>query len=284
MGHIISGKELSKTIRSEVKDRVEKLTEEYKRSPHLAVVLVGDDPASRSYVKAKERACKKAMIKSTVIIKDESISEDELLQIIEDLNEDSTIDGILVQLPLPKQINEDTVIDAIQLEKDVDGFHPLNLAYMHLGREAIYPATPKGIMTMIHSANIDVKGKKALVIGRSNIVGKPVAMLLLKEHATVTIAHSRTKNLKEECLAADIIIAAVGRPNMVTADMVKQGAIVIDVGVNRVDGKLVGDVDFEQVKEKASYITPVPGGVGPMTITSLLENTLECYERRMNND
>lgn len=284
MGHIISGKELSKTIRSEVKDRVEKLTEEYKRSPHLAVVLVGDDPASRSYVKAKERACKKAMIKSTVIIKDESISEDELLQIIEDLNEDSTIDGILVQLPLPKQINEDTVIDAIQLEKDVDGFHPLNLAYMHLGREAIYPATPKGIMTMIHSANIDVKGKKALVIGRSNIVGKPVAMLLLKEHATVTIAHSRTKNLKEECLAADVIIAAVGRPNMVTADMVKQGAIVIDVGVNRVDGKLVGDVDFEQVKEKASYITPVPGGVGPMTITSLLENTLECYERRMNND
>jgi len=284
MEKIISGKELSKTIRADVKSKVEQLTEKYKRVPHLAVVLVGEDPASKSYVKAKERACKKALMDSTVIIKDEEISEQDLLDIIEKLNANPTVDGILVQLPLPDHIDEDKIIDSIKLEKDVDGFHPLNLAYMHLGRKAIYPATPKGIMTMIHSKGIDVKGKKALVIGRSNIVGKPVAMLLLSEHATVTIAHSRTKNLKEECLASDIIVAAVGRPKMVTADMVKEGAVIIDVGVNRVNGKLVGDVDFEQVKEKASYITPVPGGVGPMTITSLLENTLECFERRMQND
>jgi methylenetetrahydrofolate dehydrogenase (NADP+)/methenyltetrahydrofolate cyclohydrolase len=282
MGTIISGKELSKTIRAEVKEKVEQLRETYGRPPHLAVVLVGEDPASRSYVKAKERACKKAMMESTVILKEETIREEELLKIIDDLNKDETVDGILVQLPLPKHIDEDKVIDAIELEKDVDGFHPLNLAYMHLGRKAIYPATPKGIMTMIHRSGIALKGKKALVIGRSNIVGKPVAMMLLKEHATVTIAHSRTKDLKAECLASDIIVAAVGKAKMVTADMVKEGAVIIDVGVNRVDGKLVGDVDFEAIKEKASYITPVPGGVGPMTITSLLENTLECFERRMN--
>jgi methylenetetrahydrofolate dehydrogenase (NADP+)/methenyltetrahydrofolate cyclohydrolase len=281
VGQIISGKELSKTIRKEVKEQVIVLTEKYHRMPHLAVVLVGDDPASKSYVRAKERACEKAMIKSTVILKNEDTSEEELLQIITKLNDDETVDGILVQLPLPKQINEDKVIDAIKLEKDVDGFHPLNLAYMHLGRHAIYPATPKGIMTMIKRSNIQLKGKKALVVGRSNIVGKPVAMMLLKEHATVTIAHSRTENLKAECLAADIIVAAVGKPKMITADMVKEGATIIDVGVNRVDGKLVGDVDFDALKDKVSYITPVPGGVGPMTITSLLQNTLECYERRV---
>jgi methylenetetrahydrofolate dehydrogenase (NADP+)/methenyltetrahydrofolate cyclohydrolase len=281
MGQIISGKELSKTIRQEVKEQVIALTEKYNRKPHLAVVLVGDDPASKSYVRAKERACEKAMMKSTVILKDEDTSEEELLQIIEKLNDDDTVDGILVQLPLPEQINEDKVIDTIKLEKDVDGFHPLNLAYMHLGRHAIYPATPKGIMTMIERSNIPLKGKKALVIGRSNIVGKPVAMMLLKEHATVTIAHSRTENLKAECLAADIIVAAVGKPKMITADMVKEEAVVIDVGVNRVDGKLVGDVDFDALKDKTSYITPVPGGVGPMTITSLLQNTLECFERRV---
>lgn len=281
MGQIISGKELSKTIREEVKEQVIKLTDQYHRAPHLAVVLVGEDPASRSYVKAKERACKKAMMESTVIIKEEETSEEELLSIINDLNNDQTVDGILVQLPLPKHIDEDKVIDAIKLEKDVDGFHPLNLAYMHLGRHAIYPATPKGIMTMIERSNISLKGKKALVIGRSNIVGKPVAMMLLKEHATVTIAHSRTENLKAECLASDIIVAAVGRAKMITEDMVKEGTVIIDVGVNRVEGKLVGDVDFDAVKDKASYITPVPGGVGPMTITSLLQNTLECYERRV---
>lgn len=281
MGQIISGKELSKTIREEVKEQVIQLTKQYNRAPHLAVVLVGEDPASRSYVKAKERACKRAMMESTVIVKEETTSEKELLKIIDDLNNDKSVDGILVQLPLPDHIDEDKVIDAIKLEKDVDGFHPLNLAYMHLGRHAVYPATPKGIMTMIERSNISLKGKKALVIGRSNIVGKPVAMMLLKEHATVTIAHSRTENLKAECLASDIIVAAVGRAKMITEDMVKEGVVIIDVGVNRVDGKLVGDVDFEAIKDKASYITPVPGGVGPMTITSLLQNTVECYERRV---
>ncbi|AIO18300.1 Bifunctional protein FolD protein [Candidatus Izimaplasma bacterium HR1] len=281
MGEIISGKELSKQIREEVRLQVEELKCKYKAVPHLAVVLVGEDPASQSYVKAKERACIKAGMKSTAIIKPLTITEEALLNIVKDLNDDTTVHGILVQLPLPKHIDENKVIDAIDITKDVDGFHPLNVAYMHLGRDAILPATPKGIMTMIHSKNIELKGKDAIIIGRSNIVGKPIAMLLMKEHATVQIAHSRTVNLKEKCLRSDIIVAAVGRPNTVTSDMVKDGAVIIDVGVNRVDGKLCGDCDFENIKDKASYITPVPGGVGPMTITSLLQNTLECFERLM---
>lgn len=279
MGQIISGKQLSEEIREEVRLQVEDLKRKYGAVPHLAVVLVGEDPASQSYVRAKGRACKKAGMDSTTIIKEETITENELLAIIKELNEDPKVHGILVQLPLPKHIDENKVIDAIDITKDVDGFHPLNVAYMHLGRECILPATPKGIMTMIHSTNIELKGKDAIVIGRSNIVGKPTAMLLLKEHATVTIAHSRTQNLKEKCLQADVIVAAVGRANTVTADMVKPGAVVIDVGVNRVDNKLVGDCDFEAIKEIASFITPVPGGVGPMTITSLLQNTVECFER-----
>ena len=281
MGEIISGKQLSKLKREEVRLQVEELKAKYKAVPHLAVVLVGEDPASQSYVKAKERACIKAGMKSTVIIKSETTSENELLEIVHKLNNDSKVHGVLVQLPLPKHIDENKVIDAIDITKDVDGFHPLNVAYMHLGRKAILPATPKGIMTMIQSKNIELKGKDAIIIGRSNIVGKPIAMLLMKEHATVQIAHSRTQNLKEKCLRADIIVAAVGRPNTVTADMVKEGAVVIDVGVNRVDGKLCGDCDFENIKDKASFITPVPGGVGPMTITSLLQNTLECFVRLM---
>lgn len=281
MGEIISGKALSKEIREEVRIQVEVLKAKYEAVPHLAVVLVGEDPASQSYVRAKKRACIKAGMKSTTIIKPEATSEKELLSIIDELNTDEGVHGILVQLPLPKHINEDKVIDAIDISKDVDGFHPLNVAYMHLGRHAILPATPKGIITMIKSKNIELKGKDAIIIGRSNIVGKPVAMLLMKEHATVQIAHSRTLNLKEKCLRADIIVAAVGHANTVTADMVKEGAVVIDVGVNRVDGKLVGDCDFENIKDKASFITPVPGGVGPMTITSLLQNTLECFERLM---
>lgn len=283
MGEIISGKALSKEIREDVRIKVEQLKAIYKAVPHLAVVLVGEDPASQSYVKAKERACAKAGMKSTGIVTSATISEEELLSIVNGLNDDPLVHGILVQLPLPKHIDENKVIDAIDISKDVDGFHPLNIAYMHLGREAILPATPKGILTMIKSKNIELKGKDAIVIGRSNIVGKPVAMLLMKEHATVQIAHSRTKNLKEKCLKSDIIVAAVGRPNTVTADMVKEGAVVIDVGVNRVNGKLCGDCDFENIKDKASFITPVPGGVGPMTITSLLENTLECFERLMKN-
>lgn len=281
MGEIISGKELSKEIREQVRLDVETLKERFKAVPHLVVILVGEDPASQSYVRGKERACKKAGMDSTVIRKDASITEDELLSMVYALNKDDSVHGILVQLPLPKHIDENKVIDAIALEKDVDGFHPLNVAYMHLGRKPIYPATPKGIMTMIDSKGIELEGKDAIVIGRSNIVGKPTAMLLMSKNATVTIAHSRTRNLKEKCLRSDIIVAAVGRANTVTADMVKEGAVVIDVGVNRVDGKLVGDCDFEGIKDKASYITPVPGGVGPMTITSLLQNTLECFERIM---
>ncbi len=277
MSNIISGKALSKEIRAEVKVEVDALREKFNKVPHLVVVLVGDDPASLSYVTAKERACIRAGMKSTLIRKDESITEKALLDLIHDLNEDPDVHGILVQLPVPDHIDDNKVIDAIKKEKDVDGFHPLNVAAVHLGTKGILPATPKGILTMLKSTNTEIKGKQALVIGRSNIVGKPVAMLLLKEHATVTIAHSRTKNMKELALQADIIVAAVGRANMVTADMVKEGAIIIDVGVNRVNDKLVGDVDFEAVKEKASFITPVPGGVGPMTIASLLQNTVECF-------
>ncbi len=281
MGEIISGKALSKEKREEVRIKVEELKATYGAVPHLAVVLVGEDPASQSYVRAKERACIKAGMKSTVIRKEDTITEEELLTIVDELNADESVHGILVQLPIPRHIDENKVIDAIDITKDVDGFHPLNVAYMHLGRECILPATPKGIMTMLESKNIQLKGKDAIIIGRSNIVGKPAAMLLMKEHATVQIAHSRTQDLKEKCLKADIIVAAVGRANTVTADMVKEGAVIIDVGVNRVDGKLVGDCDFENIKDKASFITPVPGGVGPMTITSLLQNTLECFERLM---
>ena len=284
MGEIISGKVLSKEIREQVRIDVEKLKDLYGAVPHLVVVLIGEDPARQSYVKSKERACIKAGMKSTVIRKEDTVSEAEVLSIIDALNKDDDVHGILVQLPVPKHIDENKIIDAIDYRKDVDGFHPLNIAYMHMGRPAILPATPKGIITMLKSINVDLVGKDAIIIGRSNIVGKPAAMLLMKEHCTVQIAHSRTKNLKEKCLNADIIVAAVGRANTVTADMVKDGAIIIDVGVNRVDGKLVGDVDFEHVKDKASYITPVPGGVGPMTITSLLQNTIETFKECMNID
>jgi methylenetetrahydrofolate dehydrogenase (NADP+) / methenyltetrahydrofolate cyclohydrolase len=277
MSNIISGKELSKEIRQQVKQEVEILKKNYGKVPHLVVILVGEDPASNSYGTAKEKACINAGMKSTLIRKKETIKEEELLGMIDDLNNDSDVHGILVQLPLPKHIDENKVINAILKEKDVDGFHPLNVAAVHLGEKGILPATPKGIITMLKSTNTEIKGKHAVVIGRSNIVGKPVAMLLLKEHATVTIAHSRTQNLKELTLQADILVAAVGRAHMVTADMIKEGAIVIDVGVNRLNEKLVGDVDFEAAKEKASFITPVPGGVGPMTIASLLQNTIECF-------
>lgn len=281
MGEIISGKELSKKVRAEVKEEVEVLKATYGAVPHLVVILVGEDPASQSYVRAKERACTRAGMKSTVILKEETLHEEELLRMIDEFNKDTDVHGILVQLPLPKHIDENKVIDAIDFTKDVDGFHPLNIAYMHMGRRAILPATPRGIITMLKSIDVELKGKDAIIIGRSNIVGKPAAMLLMKEHVTVQIAHSRTQDLKGKCLQADIIVAAVGRPHTVTADMVKEGAIIIDVGVNRVDGKLIGDVDFEAIKDKASYITPVPGGVGPMTIASLLQNTIECFKGLM---
>lgn len=277
---IISGIELSKQLRQQMQAEVAN----YKgRLPHLVVVLVGDNPASKSYVSGKEKASRQIGIQSTIIRLADTISEQDLLEKIHQLNKDNTIDGILVQLPLPKHIDENKVINTISIDKDVDGFHPLNVARLrlHLGEPCILPCTPKGIITMLKSAGVSIAGKHAVVVGRSNIVGKPVAQLLLNENATVSICHSKTQDLKAMTLQADILIAAIGKPQMITADMIKQGAVVIDVGVNRVGDKLVGDVDFENMVSKASIITPVPGGVGPMTITSLLQNTLEIYKQKM---
>lgn len=281
MGTVISGKELSAQLRSEMAARMPELEKKYGRVPHLAVILVGENPASQTYVRNKARAAEAVGIKSTTIVKPESISEAELLDIIALLNNDITVDGILVQLPLPKHISEEKVIETISYEKDVDGFHPMNVACLQIGKKCIVPCTPKGIMKMIESTGVSVSGKKAVVVGRSNIVGKPVAKLLLDANATVTIAHSRTADLAEVTSQADILVAAVGRPEMIKGDMVKPGAIVIDVGINRLDdGRLVGDVEYASASEVASYITPVPGGVGPMTITMLMANTIECFLNR----
>ena len=266
------------------------LESEYGRRPCLVVIIVGNNPASRSYVTGKIKAAAFVGMDSRLVELPEDISESALLDTIAGLNADDAVDGILVQLPLPKHINEDRVIDAISIEKDVDGFHPGNVARLWLGRPCIVPCTPKGIIKMIETTGIGISGKKAVVVGRSNIVGKPVAKLLLDRNATVTIAHSRTADLPAVCREADILVAAVGRPQMITADMVKPGAVVIDVGINRIpcikeDGtegsRLVGDVDFASVSEVAGFITPVPGGVGPMTITMLMENTIECFLARM---
>lgn len=282
MAQIISGTELSLNLREKMKNEVLSLKEKMGRLPHLLVILVGNNPASKSYVSGKEKACNQIGIDSTIMRLDENISEEELLNVIKKINSDNLIDGLLVQLPLPKHINEDKVINAISIDKDVDGFHPLNVAKLHLGEECILPCTPKGIITMLKSVNIEIQGKNAVVVGRSNIVGKPIAQLLLDNNATVTICHSKTKNLKEILLKADIVIAAIGRPKFITADMIKEKAVVIDVGVNRLDtGKLCGDVDFDEISKVASYITPVPGGVGPMTITSLLQNTLELFKKKL---
>jgi methylenetetrahydrofolate dehydrogenase (NADP+)/methenyltetrahydrofolate cyclohydrolase len=279
---IISGKELSAQLKEEMKAQVATFPEKYGRVPHLVVILVGEDPGSVSYVTGKAKASELVGIKNTTIRKPDTISEAELLDMIAQLNADDSVDGILVQLPLPKHISEDKVIAAIAKDKDVDGFHPDNVANLWLGKPCIKPCTPKGVMRMIEECGFNVAGANAVVVGRSNIVGKPMAKLLLDANATVTIAHSRTKNLADVCRGADILIAAVGRARMITADMVRPGAIVIDVGVNRDEatGKLCGDVDFEGVKDIASHITPVPGGVGPMTITMLMQNTIECFLNR----
>ncbi len=276
--NIIDGKKLSKDIRNNVKERVASYKEKYDKVPHLVVVLVGDNPASVSYVTRKKRDCERAGMKSTIIRKDTSITEVELVALIEELNDDKDVHGLLVQLPLPDHIDKNLVIRTIRKDKDVDGFHPLNIAAIHTGEKGIVPATPKGVMTMIENAGIDVTGMDALVIGTSNIAGKPIGMLLVDAKATVTYAHSKTRDLKKHAQEADLIVSAAGVVNLVTADMVKDGVIIIDVGINRVEGKLVGDVDYEGLLDKASHITPVPGGVGPMTIASLLENTLECFE------
>ena len=276
---VISGKELSAKLKAEMAAEVATFGAKYGRVPHLVVILVGEDPGSVSYVTGKAKASVEVGIRNTTIRKPESVCEAELLGIIADLNADEGVDGILVQLPLPKHIDEDKVIAAIDKGKDVDGFHPLNVAALWQKQ----PCTPKGILKMLRAAGVEIAGKEAVVIGRSNIVGLPVSKLLLDANATVTMAHSRTRNLGEVTRRADILVVAIGRPKFVTADMVRDGAVVIDVGVNRdpETGKLCGDVDFAAIEPKASVITPVPGGVGPMTICCLMENTIECFLRRI---
>ena len=274
MYKIISGKEVSEAVKLRVSDEVKELKSNG-IEPCLAVILVGDDPASRVYVNNKKKACEFCGIRSLEYVLPADTKEEELIELVENLNNDKSVNGILCQLPLPKHLDEKKVLNLIKPEKDVDAFHPENVGHIMNGDFNFLPCTPAGIMEMLRYENIDLDGKNCVVIGRSNIVGKPMAMLMLKENATVTICHSRTKNLKEVVAGADVIVAAVGRPNFVTADMVKDGAVIIDVGINRMDdGKLCGDVDFEACKEKASYITPVPGGVGPMTIATLMQNTI----------
>lgn len=276
MAEIIDGKKVSEHIRAEIAEGVEKLKEETDITPGLAAVLVGEDPASEIYVRNKRKACADAGIYSEEHKLPAETTEQELLNLVDRLNNDLNIHGILVQLPLPDHINEAKILRAVTPLKDVDGFHPYNVGLLVEGNPSFISCTPHGIIKMLEFYNIDIAGKQAVIVGRSNIVGKPVSMLLLHRHATVTICHSRTKPLDEVTRRADILVAAIGRANFITADMVKEGAVVIDVGINRnEEGKLTGDVDFEAVSQKASYITPVPGGVGPMTISMLLWNTLE---------
>lgn len=281
--NIISGKELSQSLKDGMKTEVEHLERQYGRKPCLMVIIVGNNPASRSYVRGKIKATEYVGMDGQLIELPEDCSEERLLQEIDGLNNDLLVDGILVQLPLPKHINEDKVIAAISPEKDVDGFHPENVARLWLNQPCILPCTPKGIIALLDKAGVEIAGKKAVVVGRSNIVGKPVAKLLLDRNATVTIAHSRTRDLPAVCREADILVAAVGRAQMITADYVKPGAAVIDVGINRLNDRLVGDVDFDSVAPVAGAITPVPGGVGPMTITMLMQNTIECFLNRQAN-
>lgn len=271
----MDGKMVSAKVRGSILEEVNGLKEKGVR-PGLAVIIVGEDPASKVYVRNKERACEECGFYSEKYALPEETTQEELLGLIDELNHNPHIDGILCQLPVPKHINEQAIIDAISPEKDVDAFHPINVGKIMVGNFDFLPCTPAGVMQLLEEYDIDPNGKTCVVIGRSNIVGKPMAMLLLHKNGTVTICHSRTKNLKEVCAQADILVAAVGKADFVTADMVKEGAVVIDVGMNRKDGKLCGDVAFDEVNEKASYLTPVPGGVGPMTITMLMKNTLKA--------
>jgi methylenetetrahydrofolate dehydrogenase (NADP+)/methenyltetrahydrofolate cyclohydrolase len=274
---ILDGKKTSEMIVKRVAEEVSKLPEPLA----LAIILVGKDPASQVYVRNKIKACNDAGIGVRDYYLSENAKQKEVLQIIEDCNRDDSVNGILVQLPLPSHLEQDLIINAIDPKKDVDGLTIINQGRLFNGMEAILPATPKGVITLLQRYFIDLSGKNALVIGRSNLVGKPLALLLLQKNATVTVAHSRTTNLKELARKADILVAAVGKPKFITADMVKKEAVVIDVGINKVEGKIVGDVDFAAVKEIASYITPVPRGVGPMTIASLLENVICCYRMQV---
>ena len=279
---ILDGKQVSLDVKNELIEMTAKLRAEKGYVPCLAVIIVGEDPASKVYVANKEKACEYIGYKSLKYALEEDTTQPELLSLIEKLNNDDEVDGILCQLPLPKHIDEEAVINAIKPEKDVDAFHPVNVGKIMVGNYTTLPCTPAGVMELLKRTGTDLTGKSCVVIGRSNIVGKPMSMLLLHANATVTICHSKTRNLKEICSNADIIVAAVGRAKFVTADMVKEGAIVIDVGINRnEDGKLCGDVDFENVKGKCSFITPVPGGCGPMTIAMLMKNTYSAaVERR----
>ncbi|MCA1980000.1 MAG: bifunctional methylenetetrahydrofolate dehydrogenase/methenyltetrahydrofolate cyclohydrolase FolD [Calditerrivibrio sp.] len=281
MATIIDGKKLSEKIRSGLKSKVDYYKEKFGKVPGIAVILVGDDPASNVYVNMKEKSCNEAGYKSVVERISKDSSTDELLSLVDKYNKDNNIHGILVQLPLPKQIDEKKILFAINPAKDVDGFHPFNVGLMHIGEDTLYPCTPYGVMKMFEEYGIDLTGKNAVVLGRSNIVGKPMASLLIKANATVTICHSKTKNLPEVCAAADILVAAIGKANFVTREFVKPGAVVIDVGINRLEGKLVGDVKYDEVEPIASYITPVPGGVGPMTITMLMFNTMKAFEKTL---
>ena len=283
MKKIISGKKIAKEIRKEIKIKVTKLIENG-ITPKLTVILVGENTASKVYVRNKERACKKVGIISETIILDKNITEKNLLNKITELNNDKSVNGILVQLPIPKHIDEQKIILNINPEKDVDGFHPINLGKLMLGLDTFYPCTPSGVLELLNRYNIEISGKNVAIVGRSNIVGKPLANMLIQKgiDATVTVCHSRTKNLKEITSSADILIAAIGKPEFITNEYVKDGAIVVDVGINEkiIDGEfhLVGDVDFEDVYDKIAMITPVPGGIGPMTIAMLLENTLNAVK------
>lgn len=282
MAIIIDGKKVSAQVKEQVRIETEELVKKGIK-PGLAVIIVGDDPASRVYVNNKKKACEKVGFLSKEFALPATTTQEELLALVNELNEDKEINGILCQLPLPKSLDEKAVIEAISPLKDVDAFHASNVGKIMIGDYDFLPCTPAGVMEMLHSYNIPVEGKECVVIGRSNIVGKPMAMLLLHENGTVTITHSRTKNLKEVTKRADILVAAIGKPKFVTADMVKEGAVVIDVGMDRDEnGKLCGDVDFENVKEKCSAITPVPGGVGPMTIAVLMKNTLKACKIQNN--
>ena len=266
-----------------MREQVAALSSRYGRKPCLDVIIVGENPASMSYVRSKIKATEYCGFDGELIQLPETTTQDELLRVIHERNEKDGVDGILVQLPLPKHIDEQSVINAIAPEKDVDGFHPTNVAKLWLNQDAIVPCTPMGIMALLEQSGTPLEGRHAVVVGRSNIVGKPIAKLLLDKNCTVTIAHSRTANLAAVCREADILVVAVGRPQMITGDMIKPGATVIDVGINRTaDGRLVGDVDFDTAAPVAGAITPVPGGVGPMTITMLMHNTIECYKQRIN--
>lgn len=283
MSKIIDGKAVSQSVKDRIKEQAAQLKEKYGVTAGLAVIIVGDDPASRIYVNNKKKACDYVGFDSYEYALPEETTESELLELINKLNNDDRIDGILCQLPLPKHIDENVIINNIAPNKDVDAFHPVNVGKIMIGDYSFLPCTPAGVMELIASTGVDVKGKECVVVGRSNIVGKPMSMLLLHKSGTVTICHSKTKDLKAECKRADILVAAVGVPNLIKGDMIKEGAVVIDVGMNRLEnGKLCGDVEFETASKAASYITPVPGGVGPMTIAMLMQNTLTAAKVNRN--